>query len=142
MLQHKFNQQIALIATKHSHVFNVKLNLEQQSRFIGEIDTSGEGTFLTVRTLKHLFRKTNSLGINYSLLTDENIKFKWIVFSYNGQKLISTRNYFLKKGKAFQFSKKGFELQIFVPLEELNPQHVREFEANNFIQTDLFGKVA
>lgn len=142
MLTNKSNKQIALIATKHPHVFNVKLNLEHQSRFIGVVDISHEGTFLTTKTLKHLFRKTNSLGINYSLLSDDNIKFKWIVISYNGQKLISTRNYFLKKGKAYQFSNKGYELQIFVPIDELNLQTVKRFEQSFVIQEDLFNQVA
>jgi hypothetical protein len=141
-MQQQLNKPVQLIQTKHLHVFNVKLNLENQSRFIGKLDTAGEGTFYTTRTLKHLFRKTNSLGINYSLLSDENIKFKWIVISYNGQKLISTRNYFLKKGKAFQFSNKGFELQIFVPLDELNRKTAEQFEQSLGVQEDLFTKVA
>ena len=142
MLQHKSNQQIALIATKHSHIFTVQLNLGFQTRYIGKIDSAGEGTFITNRSEKHLFRKTNSLGINYSLLIDESIKFKNIVINYKGKKLYSTRNYFLKKGKAFQFSNKGFELQIFVPLDELNLQTVKRFEQSFDIQDDLFVQVA
>ena len=142
MLQSKGSKLVELIQTKYSHVFNVKLHLEFQSRYIGKIDTSGEGTFLTVRTLKHLFRKTNSLGINYALLSDESIKFKWVVISYNGQKLLSTRNYFLKKGQSFQFSNKGFELQNFVPLDELNLKIVQKFEQSLGVQQDLFNNVA
>jgi hypothetical protein len=142
MLLDKSNQQIALIQTKHSNLFTVQLKLEHQTRYIGKIDTAGDGTLITSRKEKHLFRKTNSLGINYSLLLDENIKFKWIVISYNGQKLISTRNYFLKKGKTFQFSNKGFELQIFVPLAELNLQTVKSFEQSFGVQENLFSSVA
>jgi hypothetical protein len=142
MLQNKSNQQIALIATKHSHIFTVQLNLGFQTRYIGKIDTAGEGTFIISRSEKHLFRKTNSLGINYSLLTDESIRFKDILITYKGKKLYSTRNYFLKKGKAFQFSNKGFELQIFVPLDELNLQTVKRFEQTFLIQENLFGNVA
>jgi hypothetical protein len=141
-MQHKSNQQIALIATKHSHIFTVQLNLGFQTRYIGKIDSAGEGTFITNRSEKHLFRKTNSLGINYSLLVDESIQFKNIVINYQGKKLYSTRNYFLKKGKAFQFSNKGFELQIFVPLDELNLQTVKRFEQSFDIQDDLFVQVA
>ncbi len=141
-MQLKFNSQIQLLQTKHPHVFIVQLKLEHQTRYIGKIDVSGEGTFLTYRKEKHLFRKSNSLGLSYSLLSDENIKFKWIVISYNGQKLISTRNYFLKKGKAFQFSNKGFELQTFVSLDELNLQTVKRFELSTGTQEDLFSCVA
>jgi hypothetical protein len=138
----KFNQQIALIATKYSHIFIVQLKLEFQTRYIGKIDTAGEGTFITIRKEKHLFKKTNSLGINYSLLTDESIQFNNIIISYNGKKLFSTRKYFLKKGKAFQFSNRGFELQLFVPINELNLQTVKNFEQSNENQADLFGCVA
>ena len=129
---------LELIPTKYPSVFNVSLDLEHQRRSIGKIDFAGEGTFTTLRNERHLFRKTNSLGINYHLLADEKIPFKWIVIDYCGRKLISTRNYFLKKGKAFQFSKKGFELQIFVPINELNIHTAREFEAKQTIQGNLF----
>jgi len=138
MLQNKCNKLIQLVPTKSFHIFNIQLNLESQTRFIGKFDTAGEGTFYTSRETKHLFRKTHSLGINYSLLSDESIKFKWIVISYNGQKLYSTRNYFLKKGKSFQFSNKGFELQIFVPLEELNYNTANRFENSLGVQEELF----
>lgn len=127
-MQNKTNQLISLIPTKHPHLFQVRLNLDFQTRYIGKIDTSGEGTFLTNRKEQHLFRKANSLGINYSLLSDDSIRFKWIVISYNGKKLKSTRNYFIKKGQAFQFSNKGFELQVFVPLEEINLKTAEAFE--------------
>lgn len=142
MKQNKFNQQITLIATKYPHIFTVQLNLGFQIRYIGKIDTAGEGTFIINRNEKHLFRKTNSLGINYSLLADESIKFKNILINYQGKKLYSTREYFLKKGKAYQFSNKGFELQIFVPIDELNLQTVKRFEQSFLIQEDLFNQVA
>ncbi len=128
-MQSKNKKLLELIPTKYPSVFNVQLNLEHQTRFIGKIDLAGEGTFTTSRTEKHLFRKTNSLGINYNLLADKKIPFKWIVIDYCGRKLISTRNYFVKKGKAFQFCKKGFELQIFVSVDELNIHKAREFES-------------
>ncbi len=142
MEQRKPNKQIVLISTKHSHVFNVQLNLEHQTRYIGKIDISGEGTFLTNRNEKHLFRKTNSFGVNYALLTDESIPFKWIVISYNGQKLISARSYFLKKGKAFQFTNRNFELQLFVSLDELNRKIAEQFENSIGHQESLFSYVA
>lgn len=137
-MQHKTNQQIALIATKHSHLFTVQLKLEHQTRYIGKIDTAGDGTFLTKRNENQIFHKTNSVGINYSLLVDESIRFKNIVISYNGKKLYSTREYFLKKGKAFQFSNRSFELQLFICLDELNRPTVRRFEDSNWIQQDFF----
>lgn len=142
MLQSKSNQQIALIATKYSHLFTVQLNLEHQTRYIAKLDAVGEGTLIITRSEKHLFRKTNSLGISYPLLIDETIRFKNIVIIYNGKKLYSTREYFLKKGKAFQFSNRGFELQLFVCLDELNINTVRKFEESTGFQQGLFDNAA
>lgn len=142
MFPNKSKELISLIPTKHSNVFNVQLNLDCQTRFIGKIDTAGEGTFITNRTEKHLFRKLNALGINHFLLSHSSIPFKNIVINYCGKKLQSTREYFLKKGKTFQFSKKGFEVQQFVPIDELNLKTVRYFERSTGFQEDLFQYVA
>lgn len=120
---------IELIPTKYHSVYNIQLNLEEQTRYIGKVDIASEGTFLTVRKLKHLFRKTNSLGINRTLLVDESIPFKWIVIDFEGRKLVTSRIYFLTFGKCFQFGNKGFELQCFLPLELFGVEKARAFEA-------------
>ena len=133
---------LEIVPTKYAHVKNIKYHLQFKAVRLGSVDESGEGTFIaTPRTETHLFRKTNSLGINYDLLVDERLKFKWIVIPYCEHKLISTRNYFLKKGKAFQFGKKGFELQIFVPVNELNIHTARKFEFYQVFQENLFAEV-
>lgn len=131
---------IGLIPTKYPSVFTVKLNLEAQTRYIGKIDIAGEGTFITERKQKHLFRKTNSLGINHSLLVDELIPFTWIMIDFEGRKLVTSRLYFLTHGKCFQFTGKGFELQCFLPLELFGLQNARALEAAQTL--DLFGQVA
>ena len=131
---------IELIPTKYHSVYNIQLNLEAQTRYIGKLDTAGEGTFTTTRKENHLFRKTQSLGINYDFLADKSVKYKWIVISYCGKQLISTRDYFLKKGRAFQFNQKGFELQIFVPVDEMNIRTAREFDSAQTLS--LFGELA
>jgi len=142
MFQNKAKELISLIPTKHSNVFNVQLNLDCQTRFIGMIDKSGEGTFLTNRTEKHLFRKLNALGINHFLLSQCSIPFKNIVINYCGQKLYSTRQYFLEKGKTINFSKQGYELQLLVPIDELNLKTARFFERSTGFQDDLFQYVS
>jgi len=142
MFPNKSMELISLIPNKHPHIYQVQLNLEHQTRYIGKIDTAGEGTFITSRSEKHLFRKTNSLGLNYALLTDARIKFNKILITYNGKKYYSSREYFLKKGKIFQFSNKSFELQVFVRLEDLNLNSVKRFEQFYGHQESLFGNVA
>jgi len=131
---------IGLIPTKYSSIFTVQLNLQEQTRYIGKIDLAGQGTFFTERKQKHVFRKTNSIGINHSLLVDESIPFKWIVIDFEGRKLVTSRLYFLTHGKCFQFGDKGFELQCFLPIEEFGLNKARAFEAYQTLE--LFGEVA
>lgn len=144
----KLNDSIQLIQTDKPHIFNVKLPIQGKSKLIGILDKSGEGTFIAIRKEKHLFRKNNSLGINYELLTSRYIPFKWIVIDYCNRHLVSSREYFLHKGKALQFNKQGFELQIFVPIAEMNVHTARAFEKEQELkkqsgnQSNLFGEVA
>lgn len=133
--------QIILVPTKQHNIFNVKLNLPFQSRFIGRLDVTGQGTFTTSRKPEHLFRKNNSLGINYSLLTDNNIFFKWIVIQFENHSLVTSRDYFLKFGKCFKFQNSGSELQVFLPLSEFGIEKARYYEAKRLIQQNLFAGV-
>jgi len=136
----KPTKNLELIPTKYSQLFKVRLNLDFQSRYIGTLDKSGQGKFLTDRKSKQIFRKTNSLAINHQLLTDETIPFKLIVISYNGKKLITTRLYFLTHSKVFKF--KGFEKQYFLPLSEFGLAKAEDYEKSLGTQLGLFGEVA
>lgn len=136
----KSTKNLVLNPTKHSHLFTVQLNLEFQTRYIGTLDTSGEGKFLTDRKAKHLFKKTHSLGLNGTLLTSSDIDFKWIVIGYEGRKLITTRLYFVTHSKVFVFG--GFEKQYFLPLEMFGFDKAEEYEKSISKQLSLFGEVA
>ncbi len=136
----KNNKQIELIPAKYRSVFGVQLNLEMETRYIGKLDTSGDGTFITNRRPKHLFKKTNSVGINHKLLIDESIPFRWIVIDYDGQKLVTSRLYMLTHGKCFKFGSQGYELQCFLPLPEFGLNRAREFDTRQVIQENLFAE--
>lgn len=137
------NQHLQVIPQKNSsHLFEIRLNLEFQSRFIGVLDVADNGTLILKRKKEHILNKINAIGINYELLTDERIKFKWIKIYLDNWELISTREYFLIRGKTFQFGKKGFELQSFVSLDELNIATIRKFEIDKQRQGYLFGEVS
>jgi hypothetical protein len=136
----KSKKFLELIPTKHSHIFDVKLNLEFQSRYIGKLDTSGQGKFLANRKAKHLHRITNSLGLNAELINSSEFNFRTIVINYEGKKLITTRLYFLTHSKIFSF--KGFEKQYFLPLDEFGIQKAEEYERLINNQLGLFGEVA
>ena len=128
---------IELAESLKENLLEVKLHLEFETRHIGVICTSSSGTFFCKRNTSHLFRKQNALGINKELLSSPSIKFKWIVIEFAGQRLVTSRKYFLAKGKQFQFGKKGFELQVFLPLDEFGIEKAREFDRNNGEQSSL-----
>jgi hypothetical protein len=132
----KNNEWIVLKQTDRPNTMAVKLETKTESRLIGFIDSVGEGTFLSLRNEKQIFRKSNSLGVNYSLLTDKSISFKWIVLDYCHRNYVSSRDYFLINGTAMQFD--GFDLQVFLPLSEFGIDKARKFETEKFSQQNLF----
>ena len=139
-MQH--TNSLDLIKSKYPHISTVRINLQHQTRYIGKLDEAGEGTFSTKRNEKHLFRKTNSLGINLDLLMNENLKFKWIHIDYCGKQLITSRLYFLQYGKVFNFEKAGFEKQVFLSLDEFGYAKAKKYEDSLCKQGDLFQEVA
>lgn len=134
----QYNKNIELIPTKYPNIFDVALRLGFQTRYIGRLDKSGEGRFLTKRKEKHIHRKTNSLGVNLELLKLQN--FKWLQISLGEKKLLTTREFFLHYGKVLNFQKAGFELQSFLPLNLFGAERAIAFENNS--QGDLFNQAA
>lgn len=130
--------EIVLVPTKNHTIFNVKLNLPFQSRFIGMLDVTGDGTFTTNRKPEHIFRKNNSLGLNYSLLQDSSIPFRWVLIRFQNQNLVTSRDFFLENGKCFKFQNQGYELQCFLPMDKFGITQARYFEARQCIQQSLF----
>ncbi len=137
---------LKLIPTKYRGKFNVRLILGTESRHIGILDIQGK-TFFTSRKPNHLFRESNSIGLNEALLTDKSIPFQWIVVDYldarrTNHKLVTSRNYFIEHGKCLHFSKQSFELQRFLELSKFGIDKARDFERQKAIQEKLFSEVA
>jgi hypothetical protein len=122
--------------------YSVWLDLGFEKRYIGKLQIADQfgnpGTFFCKRSRRHLHQKTNSLGLNYSLLTNPQFDFKWIVIDFEGEKLVTSRDYWLAKGRNLQFGKAGFELQSFLSLSEFGIERARQFEAVQ--QLELFGE--
>ena len=113
---------IFLVATDKPHIKSVKL----RGKFIGKLDSSGAGTFLTWRSKLHLI-KNRYFGIPVDLLEDERIKFDRIIFFYNEiERYDSSREYFRKKGIEFLA---GIDKLKIVPLDELNMRTLHKFES-------------
>lgn len=139
---------VRLYPKNKENCFDVCLELPSGKRKLGELNLSGEGTFTSFpRNEKdHLHRILNSLGLNYHLLTSKKVSYKWIVIPFltsEGIKknLVTSRDYFLRYGKIYQFGKQGFELQYFLELDHFSIEKARLFEAKKVIQQNLFDEV-
>ena len=137
-MNQQYSQNLQLIPTKHAHCFNVQLNLEAETRYIGRLDESGDGTFYTKRLKNHLHRKTDSLGLNLELLQRQDFHFKRIVIDFDGRKLITSRNFVLYHGSIYNFRKAGFEKQIFLRLDYWGEDKAIAFEKTLCNQVELY----
>lgn len=132
----KLSNSLELVQTKSSNIFKIKFHLHSKPLYIGELDILGEGTLVIRKNSNHIFKKLNGIGINYFVLSDQRLHYRWIKIFVDGREYISTRHYYLRVGKPFQFS--GYELQICVPISELNLDTIRKFEAGENNQYNLF----
>ena len=106
-------------------VLSIKLASESKSRKLGIIDIE-KRTFEVKRVYsKHLFRKFNAYGFNHKILSETKL-FDTIILSDDFNKWKFPVSLVLEKGKFLNFSKGGFELQVFIELSEL-----KNFEVEN-----------
>lgn len=132
-------KSLEIVKSDSSHRQRIKLTVKNKPKFIGEIDLSAlEGVLIIRKKTEHIYHKLNAIGINYQLLADERLHYKWIKIYCGSKEYISTREYFLAKGRVFQFSRKGFELQAFVPIDELNLETIKKYELKKYSQGNLF----
>lgn len=119
----QFFCKIQLRKTKKPHIFLVLL----EKKPVANLDESGEGTVLLNRTRENLF--CSSLSIDYRLLTDANLSYKWIVISFENRKLVTSRKFFLKHGRIIENEKFKNEIPIFLEVNKMNIHLARAFEA-------------
>ncbi len=132
--------KIKLVPTTNKNRFRIQLSLPTETRYIGFLDTSGEGYYITERKKKHIYKKFNSFGVSYDLIHNPNIEFRWIIIRCDGQEYISTRDYFRVNGKVSNFTNKGFELQLHIPIDELNIESIEKFENSYPVQLNFFSE--
>lgn len=127
-------QNISLIPLSYG-IYSVRLDLEFQSRFIGNFDSANKIFVSTPRSSKHIFRRTSSLGISKEVL---NLPINLICVPFENKKLFITRSHCLKVGKYFCFD--GYEKQLFVPANEFSKSEDEAIEKQSilFPQFSLF----
>jgi hypothetical protein len=94
------------------------LTSEQNPRKLGIIDEENQVIVITRESSKHLHRLSNSYGFNLQLLKTATV--------FNSIRLIVDNIHYLipiklikEKGKFLFFKQQGFELQVFLSLDEI-----------------------
>jgi len=104
---------------------------ESKTRKMGTINKVDSNFIVTRKKEVHLHRNTNSYGFNYRFL-QENKSFSFILLKeFVDRKVITYRipkNIVMNNGNFQLYSKQGFELQIFLTLEEIETYKIDEKE--------------
>lgn len=92
------------------------------------LGTIKDRTFYTIRIEDHLFRASNSFGINYKFLNEYGKYFDSVCFEYYGKYYFTSRAYFLHHGHFLHFKGNGLDKQILLPLEMFGGDKAKRFE--------------
>jgi hypothetical protein len=97
----------------------LKLSSENYFRQIGSIDMKTRQLEMVRERSKHLFRKFNAYGFNHHILNNA-ILFDHVLIKDDKGLYNVPKEVILEKGKFMNFKNHGgFELQIFLPLNEI-----------------------
>ena len=107
---------------------SIKLNGTTKERKIGEIDMPTRTLTVTRNRAKHLLQKGNAYGLNHKLIA-EATRFDTVRIVDDFGRWDIPREYILENGKFLLFAKQGFELQIFISLEQIQ-QFKHETDGN------------
>jgi hypothetical protein len=113
----------------------IKLSLHlkgSEPRMIGTITKSTRTIEMRRKMAIHLFRKGNAYGFNEYILR-ESKTFDWIRLRDDaGNDWKIPKKFILENGQYLNFKEQGYELQLFVPLEMLEPYRVTHAENRRF----------
>ena len=101
-----------MLYQRDSSIF-LYLNDKWETRKLWAISPNGE--FFVRRYNKHIFRKLDAYGFNYSLMKILKPEMKVIVKQEDGSELHTNVETILTVGDCKQFAQEWFELQIFLP---------------------------
>jgi hypothetical protein len=107
---------------------SIRLANNPKERKIGEIDMSTRTLTVTRNRAKHLLQKGNAYGLNHKLIA-EATRFDTVRIVDDFGRWDIPREYILENGKFLLFAKQGFELQIFISLEQIQ-QFKHETDGN------------
>lgn len=115
-------------STAKTMVLSLQLESEgSRIRKIGVITKSTKTLVITRRIADHLFIKGNAYGFNEHVLKNATL-FNQIRLSDEFHDWKIPVEFILKEGKYLNFKQQGFELQLFVSLEQLGPYRIYKKE--------------
>jgi hypothetical protein len=107
-------RQIAFHPTKFDVL--LRLDSENKSRYAG-VYHEEESTFYVFRKSEHIFRKTNSWGLNANMLAMLDGLKKIVILNEDTKETYTTTyENFLKNSQEFNFKFSGYDKQRFLPL--------------------------
>ena len=127
------DEQNTLLIKSNDKLIIVKLLLKNMKpRMIGTVTKSTRTIEMRRKRGKHLHYMTNSYGFNDYILREQTT-FDWVRLSDDlGNHWKIPVSYILEEGTYLKFAKKGFELQRFVSLENLEQFRVKAEENRRF----------
>jgi hypothetical protein len=112
-------------------ILSLKLVEEDRHRRIGVVNLAQKTLSIRRCRDKHLFRKATAYGINYKLLADSKL-FDTVKISDELQDWSVPVSYILENGSFLNFQNVGFELQLFVSLEQIEQFKMQKNENRIF----------
>lgn len=96
------------------------LSKHKKSIMVGTINYPNKTYYSARKTKKHLFKKSNSLGLPLELIERKHSGFIFICVNYENKNLWTSRLAIFRHGEILHFKAKGFEKQIFLELSKWN----------------------
>lgn len=116
----KQGNKIEAVHLNHNVELFLKLQAESRRRNLGTIRKLSRELHINRKRGKHLYRKLEAYGFNYFVLSNAKL-FDTIVLEDEWRKWKIGRQWVLDNGKFLNHKKEGFELQIFISLDQLAP---------------------
>lgn len=110
---------------------SLKLKSEKKLRRIGTVTKSTKTIDIKRKRGKHLHIKSNSYGFNYEVL-DNKKSFDTVRLSDEISDWKIPLSFIMENGSFLFFKQQGFERQIFVTLEQIEPYRVEKEENRRY----------
>jgi hypothetical protein len=125
------DNKVMVKSTVKTKTIHLLLKGENRKRLVGTITRSTKAITIKRKRQEHLFRAGNAYGFNAYILREAK-DFDTIMLSDEFSHWRIPVKFILEHGKHLLFSQVGYELQLFVSLEQLEQYRVKPIENRRF----------